>query len=52
MNSPAVTEEGKFTIRGIWIKKKMSNLLFTQHSHHKLQCTLPKCKPDIIYITC
>ena len=30
----------------------MSNLLFTQDSHHKLQCALPKSKPDNIYITC
>ena len=52
MNSPDVTEEGKFTNSGYLNKKE--DVEFTLHStspsYHKLQCILPKSKPDNIYI--
>ena len=52
--NPAVIEEGKFTIREYLNKEE--NVEFTLHSkfppYHKLQCALPKSKPDNIYITC
>ena len=54
MNNPSLTEESKFTIRGYLNKEE--DVEFTLHStfppYHKLQCTLPKSKPDNIYITC
>ena len=51
MNSPAVTEEGKFTIRG-YLNKEEDAEFTTFPLYHKLQCTLHKSKPDNIYITC
>ena len=51
MNSLALTETGKFTIHGYLNKEE--DVEFTTFSlYHKLQCTLPKSKPDNIYITC
>ena len=50
MNSPAVTEEGKFTISGYLNKEE--DVEFTLHltfpPYHKLQCAIPKSKSDNI----
>ena len=51
MNSPAVTEEGKSKIRG-YLNKEEDVEFTTFPLYHKLQCALPKSKPDNIYITC
>ena len=54
--NPAVTEDGNFTIRGYLNQEIEEDVEFTLHltfpPFYKLQCVLPKSKPDHIDITC